>query len=78
MIEYEQGRSITIRSVEGSFPIEVRRSVEPIDPNRTRLTAEIQGEPTGLFRIAGPLVQRFAQRSVDADYDRLKTLLEEK
>lgn len=78
VIEYEPGRSITIRSVEGNFPIEVRRSVEPIGPDRTRLTAEINGEPTGLFRIAGPLVQRFAQRSVDADYDRLKTLLEEK
>jgi hypothetical protein len=29
-----------------------------------------------LFRFAGSLVQRFAQRSVDADYDRLKRLLE--
>jgi len=77
VIEYDSGRSITIRSVEGSFPIEVRRSVEPIGPDRTRMRAEISGEPTGLFRLAGPLVQRFAQRSVDADYDRLKSLLEE-
>lgn len=78
VIDYEPGRSITIRSVEGSFPIEVRRGVESIDPDRTRLRAEISGEPTGVFRLAGPLVQWFAQRSVDADYDRLKTLLEEK
>jgi uncharacterized protein YndB with AHSA1/START domain len=76
VIEYGPGRSMTIRSDEGSFPIEVRRSVEPIDPTRTRLTAEIKGEPTGMFRLAAPLVRWFGQRSVDADYDRLKTLLE--
>jgi hypothetical protein len=78
VVGYEPGRSITIRSVEGSFPIEVRRSVEPIDPNHTRLRAEIAGEPTGLFRLAAPLVRWFAQRSVDADYDRPKAMLEER
>jgi hypothetical protein len=77
VIDYDPGRSITIRSVEGSFPIEVRRNVEPIGPERTRMRAEISGEPTGLFRLAAPLVQRVAQRSVGADYDRLKRLLEE-
>lgn len=74
--EYEPGRSITIRSTGGSFPITVRRSVEPTGNGRSRVTADIQGEPGRFFRLMGPLVRRLAQRSVDADYDRLKGLLE--
>jgi hypothetical protein len=76
VIAFEPGRSITIESTEGSFPIEVTRSVEPLDATRSRVKAEIRGEPGGLFRIGGRLLQRLAQRSVDADYDRLKKLLE--
>lgn len=74
--EYEPGRSITIRSTGGSFPITVRRTVEPLGDNRSRVTAEIYGEPGRFFRLAGPLVHRLAQRSVDGDYDRLKQLLD--
>lgn len=76
VFEYMPGRSIAIRSVTGSFPITVRRSVEPLGEGRCRVTADISGEPGGFFRVAGPLLQRLAQRSVDADYDRLKSLLE--
>ncbi|MGH8950081.1 MAG: SRPBCC family protein [Acidimicrobiia bacterium] len=76
VIEYRPGHAITIRSVTGSFPITVRRTVEPLDPRRSRVRAEISGEPGLFFRIAGPLLRRFAQRSVDADYDRLKQLLD--
>lgn len=74
--EYEPDRSITIRSTGGSFPITVRRTVEPLGDNRSRVTAEIDGEPGRFFRLAGPLLHRLAQRSVDGDYDRLKQLLE--
>jgi uncharacterized protein YndB with AHSA1/START domain len=76
VIAYEPGRSVTIRSTGGSFPITVRRSVEPTGPHSSEATAEISGEPGGFFRLAGPLLRRLAQRSVDADYDRLRGLLE--
>ncbi len=76
VVEYEPGASITIESYAGSFPIRVRRSVEAHGVGRCRVTADISGEPGGLLRLAGPLVRRLAQRSVDADYDRLKRLLE--
>jgi hypothetical protein len=76
VVEYEPGRSVTIQTVESSFPIRVRRAVEPIDERRSRVVAEITGEPGGFFHLIAPLVRRLAQRSVDADYDRLKVLLE--
>ncbi len=76
VVEFEPGRVITIQSIEGSFPIRVRRSVEQTDRDRCRVIADISGEPAGFFRLASKPLQRLAQRSVDADYDRLKKLLE--
>jgi len=76
VVEYQPGHAITIRSTEGSFPITVRRTVEPLGPERSRVTAEISGEPGSILRVTGPLLRRIAQRSVDNDYDRLKRLLD--
>jgi hypothetical protein len=76
VVEYDPGRVITIQSIGGSFPIRVRRSVEQLGPDRCRVDAAITGEPRGFFGVATRLLRRLAQRSVDADYDRLKTLLE--
>lgn len=75
---HEPYRSVTIQSTSGPFPIRVRRSVTPIDDGSCRVEAEITGEPGRFFRLAGPLVQRLAQRSVTADYDRLAALLNDR
>lgn len=74
--EYEPGRSITIETIESTFPIKVQRSVEPTGPNSCMVHAEIGGGPTGLLGLLAPLMRGKAQRSVDSDYDRLKALLE--
>lgn len=76
VVAHEPGRSVTIRSTSGPFPITVRRSVSPIDASSSRVEAAITGEPGRFFRIAGPLLQRLAQRSVTADYRRLRALLD--
>ncbi|HEU4916869.1 MAG TPA: SRPBCC family protein [Acidimicrobiia bacterium] len=78
VVEFDPGHSITIRSIAGTFPITVRRTVEELGPTSSRVTAEIRGEPGSVFRVAGPLLRRMAQRSVDADYDRLQRLLDSK
>ena len=69
--EYTPGESITIRTIESTFPIAVTRTVESITPTTCRVTARISGGPGGIFALAAPLIRRAAQRSVDADYDRL-------
>ena len=76
VIAHEPGRSITIQSTSGPFPIRVTRSVTPIDGSSCRVEAAIAGDPGRFFRLAAPLVQRLAQRSVTADYRRLKALLD--
>lgn len=77
VVAHEPGRSVTIQSTSGPFPIRVTRSVTPIDPSSCRVEAAITGDPGRFFRLAAPLVQRMAQRSVTADYRRLKALLED-
>ncbi len=74
--DLQPGRSITIDSIESTFPIHVTRQVEPLDPGRTRVRATIDGGPEGLMRLFAPLIGWFAQRSVTADYRRLKAHLE--
>lgn len=73
----EPGRSVRIATTESTFPIRVERSVEPLDASRCRVRADIQGDPaTGLMRLVAPLMRWFGQRSVTADYQALKVLLE--
>ena len=69
--DYTPGRTITIDTVESTFPIRVIRTVEERGPDSCRVTARISGGPGGVFKLASPIIRRMAQRSVDADYDRL-------
>lgn len=75
--DYEPGGLIAIETTRSTFPIKVVRTVEPIDENSSLVAAEISGGPENwFFRLIGPMVEKRAQRSVDADYDRLVQLLE--
>ena len=73
--EFEPGRKIRIESVSGSMPLDITRTVEP-SPRGCKVTAVVRGEPSGLFSVARPIMRLMVQRSVAADYRRLKSLLE--
>ena len=49
---------------------------EPV-PNGTRLTATVEGEPTGLYKAAMPLILNLIRQQLEGDLRRLKKLLEE-
>lgn len=72
----DPGHSITIETTESTFPIRVTRSVDAIDATSCRVTATVEGGPGGVLALFGPLLRLFAQRSVRADYRRLKANLE--
>lgn len=75
--EYEPGRLIRIETIESTFPIQVTRTVEPIDDQTCRVAASITGGPqSGLVKWVEPLIAGRAQKSVDRDYDRLIRVLE--
>ena len=74
--EFEPGRSIKIETVESTFPITVHRTVHTTGPGTSQVHADIGGRPTGPLKLLAPLMKGRAQKSVNADYDRLKELLD--
>ncbi|MEM9034680.1 MAG: SRPBCC family protein [Actinomycetota bacterium] len=74
--ELEPGRRIRIVSTAGNMPIDVTRTVEPIDDDRCQVTARVQGTAPGPMRLLGPLLELVVRRSVEGDYRRLKERLE--
>lgn len=76
VVAFEPGRSISIETIESTFPIAVTRSVEPLDGDRCRVSAVVRGDASGVFRLGEPLMKRMVQRSVRGDYRRLKEHLE--
>jgi len=77
VVAYDPGRSISIESRKSSFPIQITRSVEPVDGDNCVVTADVAGEPGGLLGLLSPITDRLAARSVRGDYARLKALLED-
>ena len=75
VVEYEPNRKVKASSTSGSFPITFTRMVEPSDEG-SEVTAIIEGDASGFFRLAEPLLKRMVQNSVDADYQNLKKILE--
>lgn len=75
--KFEPGRLIRIETIESTFPIQVTRTVESIDAGSCTVSANISGGPEkGIMKWLEPLAAAKAQKSVDADYDRLVQLLE--
>lgn len=42
----------------------------------TTVSATIRGEPQGVMKLFEPLAQKMVERNVNADYDRLKAMLD--
>ncbi len=74
--EFEPGARIRIVTTAGNMPIDVTRTVEPIDDNRCRVGAVVRGDAPGPMKLLGPLLPRMVSASVKKDYQRLKQLLE--
>lgn len=73
--EFEAPRHIRIESIVSTFPLDITRTVEAT-PGGSRVAAVVKGEPGGLMKLFAPLMNRQAQRSITADYQRLVALLE--
>ncbi len=74
--EFVPGECIHIVTYESTFPLDIVRKVEPLGDDRCRVTAIVKGEPSGVFRLFGPLLRRMVAASVARDYRALQSLLE--
>lgn len=66
---------LEMRSVKSPIPMVVTYAFEDAEGG-TRTSVRIQGDPSALYRLAGPLLARQVRRSVQGDLDRLRTILE--
>jgi hypothetical protein len=73
--EYEPNRVFALRTLEGALPIHARITFEPIRLG-TRVRFEAHGQPTGLTRVAQPLLSLVLRRQFAGYCDTLKRVLE--
>ena len=75
MVEYDPDRVLRMRSVKGPFPMRIRYGFED-SADGTMASIRVEGEASGFYRLAGPLLSRAVKRSITTDPRNLKSLLE--
>ena len=73
--EYEPNRSFAMKSTSGPFPVENQSTFERVEGG-TRVTFSTVAEPGGFFKLAEPLLVSMVKRQFEADFAKLKDLLE--
>jgi uncharacterized protein YndB with AHSA1/START domain len=73
--EYERNRKITQKSTSGPVPFEVRSIYEPVEGG-TRIIVIAEAQPSGLSKLAGPLLMRIRKRQFARDLANLKVMIE--
>ena len=76
VVEYDPGHMVKASTTSGSFPITFTRIVEPSGEGAA-VKAIVEGDSSGFFKLAEPLMARMVQRSVDSDYQNLKRIMEQ-
>jgi hypothetical protein len=74
VVEYEPDRTFGLRIIEG-LPVHGQISFEPSDGG-TRFRFRVYSQPTGMMRIAQPLMRAMLRRQFDQHCTNLKTVLE--
>ena len=75
VVEYDPKALVVLRSVKGPFPMRVTYEFEEASEG-TLARIRIQGEASGFYKLAGPLMSRAVKRNITNDLENLKDLLE--
>src|SRR5215208_7562077 len=73
--EYEPNRKITQKSISGPVPFEVQFIYETTTGG-TQVIVIAEAQPSGLFKLAGPLVMRLRKRQFASDLATFKAMIE--
>jgi len=76
VVEHEPGRRLVMRSVKAPFPMTVVYEFEDADGGGTGMRIRAQGDASGFYRLAAPLLSRSVKRAIEGDLARLKQRLE--
>ena len=77
VVGLDPGERLAMRSIRSPFPMAVTYSFEPGDGG-TRMAIRVEGDPGGVYRLAGPLLPGMVRRSVAKDLRRLRAILEQR
>ena len=75
VVEYEPGRRLVMRSVQAPFPMTVVYEFEDAGAG-TLMRIRADGDASGFYRFATPLLSRAVRRSIAGDLERLRETLE--
>lgn len=73
--EHDPPRLIAMRTVRGPFPMVVTYRFEPTEAG-TRARLRVEGDTSGFYRLAEPLMAAQVKRSLSKDLANLKRILE--
>jgi uncharacterized membrane protein len=73
--EYEPNRIAAWKTVSGPLQLKFWRTFERVDGG-TRFAVRYEVEPRGFWKLAWPLITRFAKRQQGGDLPKLKELME--
>jgi uncharacterized membrane protein len=71
----EPNKKYAAKTLTGPVPYEVTVTYEPMDGG-TKMTTIVEAEPGGFFKLAGGMVAKQLESSIQEDGKRLKSLLE--
>ena len=76
IVEYKLHQKLIMRTADGPFPMETTYTWEAIDGNRTRMTLQNRGNPTGFSKIFVPVMSTMMKRANKKDLKKIKEILE--
>lgn len=75
VVEYRAEERLVMRSVKAPFPMTVTYEFEDAGAG-TLVRIHAEGDASGFYRLAGPLLSRAVRRGIESDLGRLKATLE--
>jgi hypothetical protein len=75
IVEYAPPARLRMQSVKAPFPMKVDYELDEIDGG-TLVRIRTEGNASGFYKLAGPLLDRAVRKGVASDLRRLKAILE--